>query len=53
MTRPKSNLAARRTIIDLSWPKGHSLNDGVSKTSYLGTEFELQYPSVDSIIIII
>ena len=50
MTRPKSDSNTRRTIIDLSWPKGHSVNDGVGKQSYLGTDFLLKYPSVDSII---
>ena len=47
MTRPKSNSAVRRTIIDLSWAKGSSVNDGVSKITYLGTDFQLHYPSVD------
>ena len=37
-------------IVDLSWPKGHSVNDGVSNNAYLGTSFSLHYPSVDSII---
>ena len=50
MTRPKADSDIRRTIIDLSWPKGQSVNDGVGKLSYLGTDFLLKYPSVDSII---
>ena len=50
MTRPKPDSDTRRTIIDLSWPKGHSVNDGVGKQSYLKTDFLLKYPSVDSII---
>ena len=29
MTRPKADSDVRRTIIDLSWPKGHSVNAGV------------------------
>ena len=36
--------------MDLSWPKGHSVNDGVSISTYLGTHFPIHYPSVDSII---
>ena len=36
--------------MDLSWPKHHSVNDGVSNNTYLGTSFSLHYPSVDSII---
>ena len=50
MTRPKADSAVRRTIVDLNWPKGHSVNDGVGKQSYLGTDFLLKYPSIDSII---
>ena len=37
----------RMTIIDLSWPKDLSVNDGVSGSVYLGTHFELKYPSID------
>ena len=50
MTREKSNSQLRRTIIDLSRPKGQAVNDGVQKDSYLGTKFEMHYPSVDRIV---
>ena len=50
MTPPKSRSEVRRTIVDLCWPKGHSVNDGVSNSTYLGTPYSLHYPSVDSII---
>ena len=50
MTRPKSGSEFRRTIVDLSWSKGYSVNDGISNKTYLGTEFQLHYPSVDTII---
>ena len=40
-----------KTIVDLSWPKGLSVNNGVSSCSYLGTQFELKYPTIDSIVI--
>ena len=50
MTREKSGSDSRRAIIDLSFPKGLSVNDGVAKDSYLGTTFQMHYPSVDSII---
>ena len=43
MTRSKQNSEKRRTTIDLSWPHGGSVNDGVSKVSY----FTLAYSSVD------
>ena len=35
--------------MDLSWPKGASVNDGVKKDVYLGTEYDLRYPSLDTI----
>ena len=50
MTREKSDSDSRRTIMDLSFPKGLSVNDGVLNNTYLGTTFEMHYPSVDSII---
>ena len=50
MTREKQDCHFRRTIVDLSWPKGQSVNSGVSKDVYLGTKFLLNYPSVDNII---
>ena len=50
MTREKSNFQLRHTIIDLSWPKGEAVNDGVHKDSYLGTQFEMFYSSVDRIV---
>ena len=49
MTREKQNSAVRRTIVDLSWPQGASVNDFVHKCKYLDTYFTLQYPSVDDI----
>ena len=39
MTREKPNAPNRRVIIDLSWPKNASVNAGVDKNSYLGSEF--------------
>ena len=50
MTRAKSDSESRRTIMDLSFPKGLSINDGVLKDTYLGTNFQMHYPSIDSII---
>ena len=50
LTRHKSNSDNRRVIVDLSWPGGQSLNDGVKKDRYLNTYFDLKYPSVDNIV---
>ena len=49
MTRDKSSSECRRTIFDLSFPKGYSVN-GVLKDSYLGTKFQMHYPTVDTIV---
>ena len=37
LTREKPGSDTRRTIMDLSWPKFHSVNDGVLNNEYLGT----------------
>ena len=49
LTREKSGSDKRWVIIDLSWPHGFSVNDGIDKKSYLGTDFALTFPSVDNI----
>ena len=49
MSRDKPGSKTRRVIIDLSWPKGNSINDGIHKDSYLGTDFALSFPTVDTI----
>ena len=50
MTREKADSTTRCTIVDLSWPKGYSVNNAVAKNTYLGTTFMLNYPSVDDIV---
>ena len=35
--------------MDLSWPKGFSVNNGFRKDQYLGSYFTLHYPSLDHI----
>ena len=49
MTRDKQDSLQKRTIMDLSWPKGLSVNNGVDKDKYLDTTYTLNYPSVDNI----
>ena len=49
MSRDKSGSHNRRVIIDLSWPKGSSINDGIHKDSYLGTDSSLSFPTVENI----
>ena len=50
LTRDKPNSDKRRVILDLSFPSGHSVNDGVPKDKYLGSYFDLKYPSVGHIV---
>ena len=49
MVRDKQDSMKKRTIMDLSWPKGASVNAFVQKDVYLGTQYVLTYPSIDSI----
>ena len=41
MTKPKKDSELRRVIMDLSWPPGNSVNDGIPNTSYLGGPFSI------------
>ncbi len=45
MTRPKSSGTDRRIIMDLSYPSGRSVNDGIPKQQYLGEECILKLPT--------
>ena len=36
-------------IVDLSWPLGLSVNGGIDKNSYSGTDFSLHLPTIDHI----
>ena len=49
ITREKSDSEKRSVIIDLSFPPDHTVNSGVPKNMYLGTAFELHYPTIDMI----
>ena len=41
---------ARRIVVDLSYPDGTSVYDGIPKDLYLGQDYQLRYPSVDNLI---
>ena len=45
-TVPKDDPNERRVIVDLSWPHGASVNDGISKEFYLDEVIDLRYASV-------
>lgn len=46
---PKKDSSERRVILDLSFPHGQAVNDGIPKGEYLGENYELSYPSVDDL----
>ena len=49
-TVPKRDSAERRVIVDLSWPCGTSVNNGIPSDSFLGEPISLSYPIIDSIV---
>ena len=46
MTRVKKDSPHRRVIMDLSWPEGAAVNDGVDGEHYLGVEAHIKLPTV-------
>lgn len=51
MTAPKNSTStSRRVIMDLSWPTGHSVNDGIPSDQYDGTPCKLHLPRTDDLI---
>ena len=49
-TVPKGDSCERRVILDLSFPKGASINEFISKEFYLDEKIDLVYPRVDDFI---
>ena len=49
-TVPKWDSAECRVIVNLSWPCGTSVNDGIPSDSFLGEPISLSYPTIDSIV---
>ena len=45
---PKWDSDERRVILDISFPSGHSVNDGIDKDCNLGISIDLTYPTIDS-----
>ena len=53
MSREKRNDTSRRIIVDMSFPHGASVNDGIPKDVYMGNPVKLTLPTVDDVIDII
>ena len=47
---PKKDSIECRVIVDLSFPEGLAVNDGISKDLYLGEKVSVQYPTVDDFV---
>ena len=47
LTREKCTSRTRRIIVNLSWPAGASVNDGIKCDWYLGAQIRLRYPTID------
>ena len=50
MSRPKRQSSLRRTILDLSWPIGYSVNSGIPTDTYLGEPYKLHLPTIDDLV---
>ena len=46
-TVPKRGPLTRRVVMDLSFPHGFSVNDGIPQDSYLGENFKLRLRGID------
>ena len=49
----KKDSVERRVILDLSYPVGNSINDGIFQEYYLGKNINVCYPNVDDLVDII
>ena len=49
-TVEKRGSSNRRVVVDLSYPSGTSVNDGIPKGQFLGEEYVLEYPSIDALV---
>ena len=52
-TVSKKDSSERRVILDLSFPEGAAINEGIPKDSYLGTKIDLSFPRVDDLVALI
>ena len=49
-TVPKRGSSTRRVVMDLSFPQGSSVNDGIPSDTYLGDQFKLRLPGIDRLV---
>ena len=49
-TRDKKDSSEKRVILDLSFPEGTAINEGIDKLKYLGVDIEWKLPTVDTLV---
>ena len=49
-TVDKKGSCNRRVVMDLSYPEGQSVNEGIPKDQYQGELVQLKYPSIDNLV---
>ena len=49
-TRDKKDSSEKRIILDLSFPEGTAINEGIDKLKYLGIDIEWKLPTVDTLV---
>ena len=47
MTKPKKDAVHRRVIMDLSWPHGAAINDGIDEVAYIDGPATITLPSAE------
>lgn len=53
MTRPKKDSCDRRVIIDLSYPHGEAVNDGINTLNFFGKDISYTLPTIGDLIALI
>lgn len=53
MTRPKKDSTDRRVIIDLSYPHGQAVNDGINTENFFGKDISYSLPTIGDLVAII
>lgn len=49
MTHPKRDSTERRIILDLSFPVGHGVNEGISTNDHLGSDITYSLPNINDL----
>lgn len=53
MTRPKKDSSDRRVIIDLSYPHGEAVNDGINTVNFFGHDISYTLPTIGDLVALI